>query len=104
MVFIITSFTGMPHTARVRLEKEVRMRQEAEREELPKVPEPVPFKAKHGLPTLPDYGLDEFPEEYWKHWTKKSFLDYDHVKSWVDPDKFLDLAKRAGYWDMNDAI
>ena len=48
----------MPYAARVRLEEEVRLRQEAELEEHPKVPEPVPFKAKLGLPTLPDYGLD----------------------------------------------
>ena len=25
------------------------------------------------------------------------------MRSWVDPDKFLDLARRAGYWDMEEA-
>ena len=102
-MFLISPFIGMPRTARERLEKEVRSRQEAEMEELPKVPDPVSFKAKHGLPTLPDYGVEVFPEEYWAHWIKKSFLDYDQVRSWVDPDKFLNLARRAGYWDMEEA-
>ena len=60
----------------------------AELEELPEVPEPVTFKAKHGLPTLPDCGVEVFPEDYWTDWTKKSFLDYDLVRSWVDPYKF----------------
>ena len=48
--------------------------------------------------------MEVFPEDYWTHWTKKSFLDYDQVRSWVDPYKFLDLAKRAGYWDMDEAV
>ena len=47
-----------------------------ELQELPEVPEPVTFKAKHGLPTLTDCDVEVFPEDYWTHWTKKSFLDY----------------------------
>ena len=50
-------------------------------EELPKVPDPVRFEAKHGLPKLADYGAEVFPEEYWAHWIKKTFLDYDQVRS-----------------------
>ena len=72
-------------------------------EVLPSVPEPVEFNAKHGLPVLEDYGASVFPEEYWARWVKKSFVDYDQAKSWVDPDKLLDLAVRAGYWDMAGA-
>ena len=93
----------MPRRARERLEEDVRSRQEAEMEELPKVPDPVRFEAKHGLPKLADYGAEVFPEEYWTHWVKKSFLDYDQVRSWVDPDKLLDLARRARYWNLEEA-
>ena len=93
----------MPRRARERLEEDVRSRQEAEMEELPEVPDPVRFEAKHGLPKLADYGSEVFPEEYWTHWVKKSFLDYDQVRSWVDPDKLLDLARRAGYWNLEEA-
>ena len=42
-----------------------------ELQELPEVPEPVTFKAKHGLPTLNDCDVEVFPEDYWTHWTKK---------------------------------
>ena len=34
---------------------------------------------------------------------KKSFKDYDQVRSWVDPDKLVDLARRAGYWNLEEA-
>ena len=81
---------------RLRLLEECGRRREAEGEELPEVPAPVAFKAKHGLPVLEDYDAPEFPAGYWSKWTKKSFVDYDQVKSWVDPDKLLDLANKAG--------
>ena len=74
-MLLITPFSGMPRAARERLEEEVRLRQEAELEELPKVPEPVTFKAKHGLPMLNNCDVEVFPEDYWTHWTR-SFLDY----------------------------
>ena len=35
----------------------------AELEELPEVQQPVTFKAKHGLPTLPDCGVEVSPED-----------------------------------------
>ena len=70
---------------------------------MPNVPDPVEFKAKYTLPVLEDYGVKTFPEEYWSHWIKKSFVDHNQVMSWVDPDKLYDLAVRAGYNDMGRA-
>ena len=93
----------MTRGMRQRLMEECRRRREAEGEELPEDPALVVFKAKHGLPVLEDYGALEFPAGYWAKWTKKSFVDYDQVKSWVDPGKLLDLASTAGYWDMAKA-
>ena len=60
----------------------------AEPEELPEAQQPVTFKAKHGLPTLPENGVEVFPKDYLTYWTKKSFLDYDLVRSCVDTCKF----------------
>ena len=77
---------------RQRILEHVCMRQEAAGEELPEVPAPVVFKAKHGLPVLEDYDAPIFPADYWSKWVKKSFMDYGSVRSWVDPDLLLDLA------------
>ena len=93
----------MPTCVRKRLVVEWQKRREAEKEELPVIPQPVQFNPKHGLPILEDYENSTFPEDYWAHWVKKSFVDYDQVKSWVDPEKLLDLARRAGYWNMTEA-
>ena len=93
----------MAMAVRLRLMEECQRRKEADGEELPEVPAPVIFRAKHGLLVLEDYDAPEFPAEYWSKWTKKSFVDYDQVKSWVDPDMLLDIASRAGYWDMAKA-
>ena len=35
-----------------------------EPEELPEFQQPFTFKSKHGLPTLPDCGVEVFPEDY----------------------------------------
>ena len=35
-----------------------------EPEELPEVHQPVTLRAKHGLPTLPDYGVEGLQEDY----------------------------------------
>ena len=51
------------------------------------------FKAKHGLPVLEDYDAPIFPADYWSKWEKKSFVDYDSVRSWVDLDLLLDLLR-----------
>ena len=40
------------------------MRQEAAGKELPGVPAPVEFKAKHNLPVLEDYDAPIFPADY----------------------------------------
>ena len=58
--------TFLTNTSRSEGETEGGRKSEAgtEPEELPEVQQPVTFKTKHGLPILPDCGVEVFPEDY----------------------------------------
>jgi len=97
-LFFVSS--GMMTSTRDHLLVDRRRWKEAEMMPIPPYPGGKVFRSKNNLPVLADYGAEMFPETYWATWTKKTFRHWDQVRSWVDPDKLRDLARRAGYQDQ----
>lgn len=81
------------------LEWEVRRQEAAGRGDPPKVQLAI-FKPKFQFPKLSSYE-GKFEEEYWSKWKKVSLKEALPNKSWVDPDKLRDLARRAGFKDQD---
>ena len=54
------------------------------------------IKTNGNLPTLDSYE-GELPEGYWENWEKKSYNDLQPIKSWISPDKLMEVATNLGY-------
>ena len=64
----------------------------------PEMPPLSTFSPKHGLPKLGEY-KKTLPASYWAKWQKRTLEQVLPVKSWVDPDRVMELARK---WDYRD--
>ena len=65
--------------------------------ELPQQLKQKEFSKTNGnLPTLDSY-KGKLPDEYWQTWEKKSYDDLQPIKSWISPDKLIEVATNLGY-------
>ena len=71
------------------------------------LPDPLPKKsfsqANTNIPARSDYsaGLDE---DYWSHWTKRTYKELTPATSWVCPNKLWDVANRLCYADYDGRL
>ena len=55
------------------------------------------FSRKHEeIPVLTNY-QGTLSDEYWSHWTKRSYHSIAPAKSWICPNKLEKLVKKLGY-------
>ena len=69
--------------------------QSARRGQSPEEPSVKGFKPKFDIPILEDYGMDEYPQEYWDAWPTYPLAEAK-VESWVDVEVLKCLCIKAG--------